>query len=140
MEIDENLKYTLCVLPLVGCCGLELTLIILCRSLQFDPAPRAGEPLVSRRVPDVRSLSRPRVRRPRPHLSPSLAVLPLSTLSLGTASRPRRRLYIALSPTYLPSSAMPLLPPSRPDLPLPTITRPRSTLLSLSILPMRYPV
>jgi hypothetical protein len=22
------------------------------RSLQFDPAPRAGEPLVSRRVPD----------------------------------------------------------------------------------------
>lgn len=31
MEIDENLKYTF---------------------LQFDPAPRAGEPLVSRRVPD----------------------------------------------------------------------------------------
>ena len=24
-------------------------------SLQFDPAPRAGEPLVSRRVPDVGS-------------------------------------------------------------------------------------
>lgn len=33
MEIDENLKYTF---------------------LQFDPAPRTGEPLVSRRVPDVR--------------------------------------------------------------------------------------
>lgn len=31
MEIDENLKYTF---------------------LQFDPAPRAGEPMVSRRVPD----------------------------------------------------------------------------------------
>lgn len=31
MEIDENLKYTF---------------------LQFDPAPRTGEPLVSRRVPD----------------------------------------------------------------------------------------
>ena len=34
MEIDENLKYTF---------------------LQFDPAPRTGEPLVSRRVPDVRT-------------------------------------------------------------------------------------
>lgn len=31
LEVDESLKYTF---------------------LQFDPAPRAGEPLVSRRVPD----------------------------------------------------------------------------------------
>lgn len=36
MEIDENLKYTF---------------------LQFDPAPRAGEPMVSRRVPDYVSVS-----------------------------------------------------------------------------------
>lgn len=33
------------------------TLFYLLPSLQFDPAPRAGEPLVSRRVPDVRVLS-----------------------------------------------------------------------------------
>jgi serine/threonine-protein phosphatase 2A catalytic subunit len=32
MEIDQNSQFTF---------------------LQFDPAPRAGEPLVSRRVPDV---------------------------------------------------------------------------------------
>lgn len=38
MEIDENLKYTF---------------------LQFDPAPRTGEPLVSRRVPDVRRCDSP---------------------------------------------------------------------------------
>lgn len=92
MEIDENLKYTLCVrlllsssfflrppprssylppntsshlltpdatysLPtsphLLRRCEHELTSPS-ARSLQFDPAPRAGEPLVSRRVPDVR--------------------------------------------------------------------------------------
>lgn len=31
--------------------------MFLTSSLQFDPAPRAGEPLVSRRVPDVRITS-----------------------------------------------------------------------------------
>jgi len=50
MEIDEKLSYSLLV-P-----GLHLSpsisdLSLPC-SLQFDPAPRAGEPLVSRRVPD----------------------------------------------------------------------------------------
>jgi hypothetical protein len=45
MEIDEHLKYTLCVsspslwLDLSANHGL---------SLQFDPCPRAGEPMVSR--------------------------------------------------------------------------------------------
>ena len=49
MEIDEKLSYSLCVaLPM---CAVRARLIALC-SLQFDPAPRAGEPLVSRRVPD----------------------------------------------------------------------------------------
>lgn len=58
MEIDENLKYTLYVPPRF------LTSADVPPSLQFDPAPRAGEPLVSRRVPDV-----------RPPLPPSLSIL-----------------------------------------------------------------
>ena len=50
MEIDEHLKYTLYVthernLPSRPC--LSLTLLVC--SLQFDPCPRAGEPMVSRR-------------------------------------------------------------------------------------------
>ena len=47
MEIDEKLSYTLWVLSRLwlGWCSHVA-------SLQFDPAPRAGEPLVSRRVPD----------------------------------------------------------------------------------------
>jgi serine/threonine-protein phosphatase 2A catalytic subunit len=45
MEIDEHLKYTLYVSRCVGC---KLTRL----SLQFDPCPRAGEPMVSRRTPD----------------------------------------------------------------------------------------
>ena len=46
MEIDEKLSYTLWVVfCLRGWC-------LQTGSLQFDPAPRAGEPLVSRRVPD----------------------------------------------------------------------------------------
>jgi serine/threonine-protein phosphatase 2A catalytic subunit len=49
MEIDEKLSYSLyvicqrCLIPLM---------MVSSHSLQFDPAPRAGEPLVSRRVPD----------------------------------------------------------------------------------------
>lgn len=51
------------------------------RSLQFDPAPRAGEPLVSRRVPDV-----------RPHLPSPLCwtnpfALPYSTSCRASALR-----------------------------------------------------
>lgn len=50
MEIDEKLSYSLCVLSSILC---RLRIIEdFWRSLQFDPAPRAGEPLVSRRVPD----------------------------------------------------------------------------------------
>lgn len=55
MEIDENMKYTLCVQPSsprASMSGADLAFFRPC-SLQFDPAPRAGEPLVSRRVPDV---------------------------------------------------------------------------------------
>lgn len=53
MEIDENLKYTLYVgkspyLPL-----------LIYHSLQFDPCPRAGEPMVSRRqFPDFKIKSK----------------------------------------------------------------------------------
>ena len=50
MEIDEKLSYSLFVslfLFFLCMCVTDCTL-----SLQFDPAPRAGEPLVSRRVPD----------------------------------------------------------------------------------------
>ena len=36
-----------------------------CYSLQFDPAPRAGEPLVSRRVPDYFLVSGHIARRRR---------------------------------------------------------------------------
>lgn len=51
MEMDEKLSYSLCVTS----CGRvywypKLTDVIY--SLQFDPAPRVGEPLVTRRVPD----------------------------------------------------------------------------------------
>lgn len=49
MEIDEKLSYSLFV-RLAS--SRELWLTIRSYSLQFDPAPRAGEPLVSRRVPD----------------------------------------------------------------------------------------
>lgn len=49
MEIDEKLSYSLCV----SYPSLRLFRhLIPLHSLQFDPAPRAGEPLVSRRVPD----------------------------------------------------------------------------------------
>ena len=48
MEIDEKLTYSLCVLTNSFLMFYSLQFI----SLQFDPAPRAGEPLVSRRVPD----------------------------------------------------------------------------------------
>jgi len=50
MEIDEKLSYSLFVaLFLLGLASFNPPVN---RSLQFDPAPRAGEPLVSRRVPD----------------------------------------------------------------------------------------
>jgi hypothetical protein len=49
MEIDEKLSYTLCVISYT--CPCYVSHRFPC-SLQFDPAPRAGEPLVSRRVPD----------------------------------------------------------------------------------------
>ena len=49
MEIDEHLKYTLWVSEVY----LSLSpLLIILYSLQFDPCPRAGEPMVSRRTPD----------------------------------------------------------------------------------------
>jgi hypothetical protein len=48
MEIDEKLSYSLQVyLVPVRSAAADMH-----HSLQFDPAPRAGEPLVSRRVPD----------------------------------------------------------------------------------------
>ena len=51
MEIDEKLSYSLFVSPPFF---FFLCVRVTDRhlSLQFDPAPRAGEPLVSRRVPD----------------------------------------------------------------------------------------
>lgn len=51
MEIDEKLSYSLFVSHLLY---FPYALVADCTpsSLQFDPAPRAGEPLVSRRVPD----------------------------------------------------------------------------------------
>jgi hypothetical protein len=56
MEIDEKLSYSLFVALLSSLFVLRpqilIVLIYWYRSLQFDPAPRAGEPLVSRRVPD----------------------------------------------------------------------------------------
>jgi hypothetical protein len=48
MEIDEHLKYTLYVSVLLS----SKTLLTQNYSLQFDPCPRAGEPMVSRRTPD----------------------------------------------------------------------------------------
>lgn len=51
MEIDEHLKYTLYVLAL----RINFVPILTFVSLQFDPCPRAGEPMVSRRkFPDAR--------------------------------------------------------------------------------------
>lgn len=50
MEIDEHLKYTLYAVtpPLQS----EKVFTDAIYSLQFDPCPRAGEPMVSRRTPD----------------------------------------------------------------------------------------
>lgn len=48
MEIDEHLKYTLWVVVFISASFVLLTV----HSLQFDPCPRAGEPMVSRRTPD----------------------------------------------------------------------------------------
>jgi hypothetical protein len=50
MEIDEKLSYSLSVVSFERCRTGSAD-VFSC-SLQFDPAPRAGEPLVSRRVPD----------------------------------------------------------------------------------------
>lgn len=50
MEIDEHLKYTLYV-PSNPHLDFRLP-ILMPLSLQFDPCPRAGEPMVSRRTPD----------------------------------------------------------------------------------------
>ena len=48
MEIDEHLKYTLFVTLL---CPIAVWRFTDWRcSLQFDPCPRAGEPMVSRRM------------------------------------------------------------------------------------------
>jgi hypothetical protein len=53
MEIDEKLSYSLFVaLSSYDHACVRVTNRRRDRSLQFDPAPRAGEPLVSRRVPD----------------------------------------------------------------------------------------
>ena len=52
MEIDEKLSYNLFVSFSNPAFYTEFRLTLWHRSLQFDPAPRAGEPLVSRRVPD----------------------------------------------------------------------------------------
>lgn len=46
MEIDEHLKYTLCVDPLFP--SWPDLPANQSSSLQFDPCPRAGEPMVSR--------------------------------------------------------------------------------------------
>jgi hypothetical protein len=48
MEIDEHLQQTLYMIIL----NTKLTL-----SLQFDPAPREGEPQVSRRTPGTAILN-----------------------------------------------------------------------------------
>ena len=50
MEIDEKLSYSLFVVLFLS--RFARSNPTCNRSLQFDPAPRAGEPLVSRRVPD----------------------------------------------------------------------------------------
>lgn len=49
MEIDEHLKYTLYA-PLHASSQSQPANAP--GSLQFDPCPRAGEPMVSRRTPD----------------------------------------------------------------------------------------
>jgi hypothetical protein len=48
MEIDEHLQQTLYMITL----NTKLT-----SSLQFDPAPREGEPQVSRRTPGTTTLN-----------------------------------------------------------------------------------
>ena len=52
MEIDEKLSYSLFVALASRVVRVTDRRIHRGRSLQFDPAPRAGEPLVSRRAPD----------------------------------------------------------------------------------------
>jgi len=54
MEIDEHLKYTLYVMENLEAGDKFFFFFITdsLHSLQFDPCPRAGEPMVSRRTPD----------------------------------------------------------------------------------------
>lgn len=55
MEIDEHLKYTLYVVLV-----FQIKVLVTNRtcSLQFDPCPRAGEPMVSRsKLPGVSQLT-----------------------------------------------------------------------------------
>lgn len=48
MEIDEKMQQHLCVPP----CAQLARVSYAHRSIQFDPAPRKGEPHVTRRTPD----------------------------------------------------------------------------------------
>jgi hypothetical protein len=52
MEIDEHLKYTLYVPLKATVRSWFICTNRFSQSLQFDPCPRAGEPMVSRRTPD----------------------------------------------------------------------------------------
>lgn len=54
MEIDEHLEYTLYANapPVASLPSDCLSVPVCCCSLQFDPAPRRGEPHVTRRTPD----------------------------------------------------------------------------------------
>jgi hypothetical protein len=64
MEIDEKLSYSLFVAlsSYDHACVRVTDRRYRDRSLQFDPAPRAGEPLVSRRVPDYFLVNSPLLR------------------------------------------------------------------------------
>jgi serine/threonine-protein phosphatase 2A catalytic subunit len=65
MEIDEKLSYSLYVpLGVFRVSTVSRQLLKFISSLQFDPAPRAGEPLVSRRVPDYFLVSYHYIRPP----------------------------------------------------------------------------
>ena len=91
MEIDEKLSYSLFV-ALSSRVRVRMAdrRIHRGRSLQFDPAPRTGEPLVSRRVPDYFLV-----------FSPSLASVDLLLILFDSKrfARRTRVLYIRHDPT-----------------------------------------
>lgn len=84
MEIDEHLKYTL----YVSLSNAKTPATNFFPSLQFDPCPRAGEPMVSRRMLQVQSFYFPNSKLTKyrhTRLLPLIATLPEASKTFALA-------------------------------------------------------